>query len=106
MGRYVEGESRDQSVLFPERLGDWVAEDSMVRVIDVFVEELELSQLGFEQIMPQHAAGVHLPVPRKSLAAPALHPTIGQGAIEEEERRAGVELFLGGKWALRRHGYS
>ena len=52
MGRCVEGEAREQSVLFPERLEDWVAEDSMVRVIDVFVEELELVKLGFERAEP------------------------------------------------------
>ena len=52
MGRYVEGEAREQSVLFPERLEDWVAEDSMVRVIDVFVEELDLVKLGFERAEP------------------------------------------------------
>ena len=42
MGRYVEGRDRAQSVLFPERLDDWVHEDSTVRVIDVFVDELGL----------------------------------------------------------------
>ena len=52
MDRYVEGESREQSVLLPERLEDWVAEDSMVRVIDVFVEELDLGKLGFERAEP------------------------------------------------------
>ena len=43
MGRYVEGQDRTQSVLFPELLDDWIHEDSTVRVIDVFVDELDLS---------------------------------------------------------------
>lgn len=43
MGRYVEGQDRTQSVLFPERLDDWIHEDSTVRVIDVFVDELDLT---------------------------------------------------------------
>ena len=47
MGRYVEGQDRTQSVLFPERLDDWIHEDSTVRVIDVFVDELDLGGLGF-----------------------------------------------------------
>jgi len=52
MGRYVEGQDRTQSVLFPERLDDWIHEDSTVRVIDVFVEELDLGKLGFERAAP------------------------------------------------------
>jgi len=45
MSRYSEGESRSQSVLFPERLEDWIQEDNPVRVIDAFVEELDLGRL-------------------------------------------------------------
>lgn len=52
MGRYVEGQDRAQSVLFPERLDDWIHEDSTVRVIDVFVDELDLRKLGFERADP------------------------------------------------------
>jgi transposase len=52
MGRYVEGQDRTQSVLFPERLDDWIHEDSTVRVIDVFVDELDLRQLGFDRAEP------------------------------------------------------
>ena len=52
MGRYIEGVDRSQSVLFPERLDDWVDEDSTVRVIDVFVDELDLQVLGFERAEP------------------------------------------------------
>jgi len=52
MGRYVEGQDRMQSVLFPERLDDWIHEDNTVRVIDVFVDQLDLRQLGFERADP------------------------------------------------------
>ena len=52
MGRYVECQDRTQSVLFPERLDDWIDEDSTVRVIDVFVDELDLKKLGFERADP------------------------------------------------------
>jgi len=52
MGRYVEGEDRTQSVLFPERLDDWIDEDGTVRVIDVFVDELDLRKLGFDRAEP------------------------------------------------------
>ncbi len=52
MGRYVERQDRTQSVLFPERLDDWIQEDSRVRVIDVFADELDLRNLGFERADP------------------------------------------------------
>jgi len=53
MKRYVEGEDRTQATLFPERLEDYIAEDNPVRVIDVFVEELGLAELGFEGMEPE-----------------------------------------------------
>jgi transposase len=53
MKRYVEGENRSQSTLFPESLDDYIAEDNPVRVVDVFVDELDLRQLGFEGAEPE-----------------------------------------------------
>src|SRR5262244_1343297 len=52
MKRFVEGECRDQSVLFPERLDEWIAEDNPVRAVDAFVDELEFMVLGFESAEP------------------------------------------------------
>jgi transposase len=48
MKRYIEGADRSQSTLFPESLDDYISEDNPVRVIDVFVEELDLAGLGFD----------------------------------------------------------
>ena len=48
MSGFIEGEDRHQATLFPERLDDYVAEDSAVRVIDVFIDDLDLSGLGFK----------------------------------------------------------
>jgi hypothetical protein len=53
MKRFIEGVDRGQSTLFPERLDDWVGEDNPVRVIDVFVDELDLGGLGFDRVEPQ-----------------------------------------------------
>jgi len=47
MTDFIRGENRFQSTLFPERLDDYIAEDNAVRVVDVFVDELDLSGLGF-----------------------------------------------------------
>ena len=52
MSRFIEGEARSQSVLFPERLDDWIADDNPVRAVDAFVDELDLAELGFEGAEP------------------------------------------------------
>jgi transposase len=52
MKRFIEGEDRSQSTLFPEHLDDYIAEDNPVCVIDVFVDELDLVALGFEGMQP------------------------------------------------------
>jgi transposase len=48
MSGFIKGEDRFQATLFPERLDDYVAEDSACRVIDVFLDDLDLSGLGFK----------------------------------------------------------
>jgi len=53
MKRFIEGVDRGQSTLFPECLEDWIGEDNPVRVIDVFVDELDLVGLGFGRAEPE-----------------------------------------------------
>jgi transposase len=53
MKRFVEGIDRGQATLFPECLEDWVCEDNPVRVIDAFVEELDLAELNFCGVAPE-----------------------------------------------------
>ncbi len=52
MKRFVEGEARDQISLLPECIEDYVGEDNPVRVVEVFVDELDLRALGFEGTTP------------------------------------------------------
>ena len=63
MKRYVEGQDRCQVTLFPESLDEYIAEDDPVRVVDVFVEELDLKTLGFEGAEPE------------ATGRPAYHPS-------------------------------
>ena len=70
MKRFVEGEDRRQGVLLPEFLDDYVSEENPVRVIDVFVDELDLGALGFEGVVPE------------ATGRPAYHP----GAAAEDLR--------------------
>jgi transposase len=53
MKRFVEGTDRGQNTLFPECLADWIDENNPVQVIDVFVDELDLAQLGFDGVAPE-----------------------------------------------------
>jgi transposase len=52
MSRFVEGQDRSQVTLIPECLDDFVAEDNPVRVVGAFVQELDLTALGFKGTMP------------------------------------------------------
>jgi transposase len=47
MSGFIEGVDRDQVTLFPDRLEDWIDEDHLVRVVDLFVDQLDLVGLGF-----------------------------------------------------------
>src|SRR5438093_13509549 len=64
MKRFVEGADRGQSTLFPESLEDWIGEDNPVRVIDVFVDELDLAELGFNGVDPE------------ATGRPSYHPSV------------------------------
>ena len=52
MGRFVEGEERGQLSLLPTSLDDYVEADNSVRVVDAFINELDLDVLGFSGVTP------------------------------------------------------
>lgn len=64
MKRFIQGEHRGQSTLLPESLDDYVTDTNPMRVVDVFVDDLDLGKLGFEGVMPA------------STGRPAYHPEI------------------------------
>lgn len=64
MAGFIEGVSRDQTTLFPERLDDWIREDHLVRVVDLFVGQLDLGALRFDR----HAA--------ERTGRPGYHPAV------------------------------
>jgi transposase len=64
MRRFVEGADREQGTLFPECLEDWVGEDNPVRVVDVFVDGLDLAGLGFCGVDPE------------ATGRPSYHPSV------------------------------
>ncbi len=64
MKRFIEGAERAQSTLFPEYLENWVDESNAVRVIDVFVDALDLGLLGFDGVT------------REATGRPSYHPSV------------------------------
>ena len=44
---YITGIDRNQAVLFPDTLDDYISEENPVRILDAYVNSLELSELGF-----------------------------------------------------------
>src|ERR1700677_1420511 len=52
MAGFVEGMDRGQATLLPECLEDWIDENNPVRAVDVFVEALDLVELGFDSAQP------------------------------------------------------
>jgi len=53
MKRFVEGEDRRQGALLPHCLDDYVTENNPVRVIEAFIDELDLATLGFDGVVPE-----------------------------------------------------
>jgi transposase len=64
MKRFIQGEDRTQSTLLPELLDEYIAEANPVRVVDVYVDELDLGTLGFEGVDPA------------ATGRPAYHPAV------------------------------
>ena len=64
MRRFIEGADRGQSIMLPELLDDYVDEDNQVRVVDVFVDQLDLAGLGFGRVQPA------------ATGRPAYHPNV------------------------------
>ena len=64
MKRFIEGECRTQTTLLPESIDDYITDTNPVRIVDVFVDELDLGKLGFEGIEPA------------ATGRPAYHPAI------------------------------
>ncbi len=64
MKRFIEGDDRAQSTLFPAALADYIDDDNPVRVIDAFVDALDLGELGFNGVVPE------------ATGRPSYHPSV------------------------------
>ena len=101
MKRFVEGVERDQSTLFPECLEDWINADNPVRVIDAFVDELELAALGFDGVDPAATGrpGYHPAVLLKLYVYGYLNAVQSSRRLEREAGRNVEVMWLTGRLA-------
>ena len=101
MGRFVEGWDRHQTALFPECLDDYVVADNPVRVIDAFVDELDLLALGFAGMQPASTGrpAYHPAMMLKLYVYGYLNPLCSSRRLEREAGRNVELMWLTGKLA-------
>ena len=100
MGRFVEGEDRRQPALLPSCLDDYVSEDNPARVIDVFVDELDLGSLGFEVTPASTGRPAYHPATLLKLYVYGYLNRVASSRRLEREAQRNVELmWLTGKLA-------
>ena len=99
MGRYIEGQDRTQSLLFPECLDDWIDEDNPVRAVDVFVDQLDLVRLGFERAQPAETGrpGYHPATLLKVYVYGYLNRVQSSRRLEREAQRNVELIWLTGR---------
>jgi transposase len=99
MRRFVEGTDRGQSMLFPECLEDWIDENNPVQVIDVFVDELDLAELGFDGVAPETTGrpSYHPSVPLKLYIYGYLNRVQPSRRLEREAARNVEVMWLTGR---------
>ena len=99
MARFIEGVSRSQSTLFPERLDDFIGDDNPVRVIDAFVDQLDLLGLGFGRAEPEATGrpGYHPSVLLKLYIYGYLNRVQSSRRLERETGRNVEVMWLTGR---------
>ena len=104
MSGYIEGTDPGQSALLPDRLEDWVGEDNPVRAIDLFVDELDLAEMGFVRAAPASTGrpGYHPSVLLKLFIYGHLNRVPSGRALEREAGRNVEVMWLTGRLAPNR----
>src|SRR6201987_4917438 len=99
MNRFVQCEERTQETFLPSRLEDYVTDDNPVRVIDVFVGELDLTKLGFAGMTPQATGrpGYHPSTLLKIYLYGYLHRIQASRRLDRETQRNVELMWLTGR---------
>ena len=98
MSGFIEGESRTQTTLFPESMDDYVEEDNVVRVIDVFIDDLDLAFLGFKTVPNETGRPAYHPAIMLKLYVYGYMNRVHSSRRLEREAKRNVELM----WLLGR----
>lgn len=101
MARFVQGSDRHQVVLLPDCLDDYVGVDNPVRVVDVFVDELDLAALGFAGVVPASTGrpGYHPATLLKLYLYGYLNQVASSRRLEREAGRNVEVMWLTGRLA-------
>jgi transposase len=101
MGRFIEGADRRQATLLPDTIEDYVGEDNPVRVIDAFVDMLDLATLGFDGVVPEETGrpSYHPATLLKIYVYGYLNQVQSSRGLERECRRNLELIWLTGRLA-------
>lgn len=100
MSGYIKGENRHQRTLFPESLDEYVSEDNPVRVVDLFIDSLNIESLGFaSQPKDTGRPGYHPSVMLKLYVYGYLNRVQSSRRLEREAQRNIELMWLTGKLA-------
>ena len=99
MKRFIEGENRSQTTLFPESLDDYIAEDNAIRVVDAFVNKLDFRDLGFTRAEPSATGrpGYHPATMLKIYVYGYLNRIQSSRRLERESHRNVELIWLTGR---------
>jgi len=98
MSDFIEGECRTQTTLLPDRLDDYIAEENAVRVVDVFIEGIDLSLMGFKTVPALTGRPAYNPATMLKLYVYGYLNRIASSRRLEREAGRNVELM----WLLGR----
>jgi transposase len=101
MGRFIEGADRRQATLLPDAIEDYVGEGNPVRVIDAFVEMLDLAALGFDGVVPEETGrpSYHPATMLKIYVYGYLNQVQSSRGLERESHRNLELIWLTGRLA-------
>jgi len=99
MKRFIEGDDREQGLLFPDHLSDFVHEECPVRAVDAFVDALDLFELGFADAAITGRPGYHPSVLLKIYVYGYLNRIQSSRRLELEAGRNVEMMWLVGRLA-------
>ena len=99
MGRFIEGYDRREQLFLPLCVDDYTAEDSTVRIVDVFVDKLDLTTLGFAGAAATGRPGYHPATLLKLYVYGYLNQVQSSPRLEREAGRNVELMWVTGKLA-------